>query len=117
LTGIISQYADQLYPEEHQEAQEDVGTADAELAKEIAALTRKNKEGTRRFYCLDTGVKGLILIRFTEGRMEPVAFMTRATDSADSSRLNLACRHFERSKQNEGTKNQVKPITSGRNKC
>jgi hypothetical protein len=50
--------------------------ADA-LAAEIADIKKEAKEGQRKFYVLETNVKGLIFIRFTDPRMQPVPFITR----------------------------------------
>lgn len=52
--------------------------ADA-LAQEIAGIKKESQEGQRKFYVLETNVKGLIFIRFTDPRMQPVPFVTRAS--------------------------------------
>jgi len=48
------------------------------LAQEIASLKKEVDQGQRRFYVLETNVKGVIFIRFTDSRMQPVPFVTRS---------------------------------------
>ena len=70
-----------MFPVQEEEAVLETVSAGASLEQEIAALKDKQDKGeAQRFYCLETNVKGVILIKFTDERIEPVAFLNHIFD-------------------------------------
>jgi len=75
VLDLLTEYADQLYPKA-EEVDEGSASVEDALAAEIASLKKEQKGGLRRFYVLDTSVKGVIFIRFTDAQISPVPFIT-----------------------------------------
>jgi len=76
MFDLLNEYADLLYPEEEKEEVKEEALVSDILAKELATLNEKEKAGERRFYCLNTNVKGVIFIRFVDERIQPVSFVS-----------------------------------------
>ena len=56
---------------------------EAELAAEIASLKEQRASGSARFSMLDTGCKGLLVVRINDARVDPVALVDAIFRDAD----------------------------------
>jgi len=74
--SLLLQYADVLYPNQPEQTTTNSASAGDSLEQEIAALKEKQDKGeAQRFYCLETNVKGVVLVKFTDERISPVPFL------------------------------------------
>eukprot|EP00286_Rhodomonas_abbreviata_P029744 CAMPEP_0181314620 /NCGR_PEP_ID=MMETSP1101-20121128/14920_1 /TAXON_ID=46948 /ORGANISM="Rhodomonas abbreviata, Strain Caron Lab Isolate" /LENGTH=285 /DNA_ID=CAMNT_0023421735 /DNA_START=15 /DNA_END=868 /DNA_ORIENTATION=- len=73
----FTDHAQERYPAifEHEEESEAGSGGVVDPEKAIAAEAKRAKED-RHFYCVNTGVKGLVFVEFTHETMDPVALCT-----------------------------------------
>ncbi len=70
-----------MYPNQPEETPFHSASAGDSLEQEIVALKEKQEKGeAQRFYCLETNVKGVVLVKFTDERINPVPFLNHIFD-------------------------------------